>query len=699
MTPLARAFPEAPPQAVIAQTAMCVYRGTLETPFDGQPWSTSTIVSHGEIPVKAVKPVAEHRPTPIVAAPEATDPTTWPVLPAESIEDDKKRKAYQRNHSIIWARLVEGRTLAEVARSFECSKEWVRKLINRCQALDESGELMGWRGAVPYLRPASSGTVSRNPAEPTEDDFEKQKWGLTRLFRRFPDIEALVIETALPRKAKDKQQAMSGRRRVSRKKVWKKFKVACEAKNIPPNEWPFNTADKGREAIRRFIKTLETTHTERYLETNLGDRANVVWKATQPNHDIRQEVRPFAYIQIDGHDSNAYSAITLEDTTGMPAVLPLGRFWLIPSVCVGSKAVFGYTITPTLNYRSIDLLDTICNGLTPWERYPDVMPDKSYRQGAGLPSGLFPFCAWRGVDMIRLDNALAHLSRQTQERIVETTGAVIVSSLPDHKTSNAVVERFFRSFEEVFGAGPTSTGSNPNDPRRENPVDAAINHQIELFLLEALADCVIANYNATPHSALSGLTPLQYIQNWHQRYPNEARFITDKTRESFPLYLRTFERTIRRNEKGGGACYIQWMYSRHTNDRIAGDPALSGETVLLTVDSRDARIVHAYRTNGEPLGQVVPQDRWNEQPHTLRERRIIGAFRRANLIDLDSTDPIADFQEILEERALLNSSARRELAVRRDPIIWTGDDKSDNETLRNDETAPREWVSITGNYY
>lgn len=697
---LVGSLPRYSPQEIIAQTFDQLWRGQLAADMDSTGWSVQTLISEeessGQYEVKSLP--TESASFDEVSKPEPEDPDTWDAIPAGSIADENARRGYEKRRSIIWDRLKRGNTIGAVAKTHDCSTSWVTRVVGRCQRLKPNGEPWGWEGAIPNVKWPWPSERDANSYREQAHDPASLGHALSRFFQHYPDIKTAVISTALIKK---KKGTRSGRRCISAKKVWKTFLKECRAKGIPAHHWPFNTADVGREAIRRFVRGLEDSHTRKYIEVNIGKDGLVVYEATQPNRAIEAVVRPYSVLQVDGHDSNAYSAILLPDTTGLPCVLPLGRFWLILCVDVGSRAALGYTITPETNYASVDLLDSIFAALTPWKRYPGVLPDSSYRTGAGMPSGVFPFCAWRGFDMICLDNALAHLSRDCQERIVETTGAVVNTGIPGKQTTRAIVERFFASFESEFGHGPSSTGSNPRDPRREDPVGAAIRHGIDLFMLEGVADAIIANHNTTPHTTLNGRTPLQYLSDWHQRDPLLARYVPDSIQDDLPLYYRTFKATIARNVKQGGACYIQWLYSRHTNDCLAATPSLKGTKVLLVVDSRDARQVWAYTHRGEPLGKLYPQDRWALRAHSLRERRIIGVFRNARLIDTDTTDPVGDLHEIIDQQARVRPDARRKLAVRqREERRYPRNVPADKTTSSTpDGSLPRDWVPITGHFY
>ncbi|MEO0953098.1 MAG: hypothetical protein AAFY44_17475, partial [Pseudomonadota bacterium] len=642
---LVRAFSEHTPQSVVAQIWFSVWQRRLNANLDSEAWSVNTLIGPSDVPAAAAQPAkAPSQPAnPLPIEPDS--PETWPNIPATTIENKTKRKTYERNKKMIWAVLVESQSIASAARSGGIRPRSLSKIIERCRRITPSGEPWGWAGAIPHTRWPYERVENAAPSNYSDDPTAKGH-ALTRFFKQHPEIETVVMNAALPKK--NNVTPRSGRRKPQYQAVWKKFLEACEKAEIAETAWPYTTQNKGREAIRRYCKKLVDRYPTAHLEVNTGDTGVVVWDATQPKEPGREIIRPYEKFQADGHNSNAYTGIAVPDMVGMPIALPLGRLWFIVSVDLGSRAAMGASVTPELNYASIDLLDCVSDGILPETHLRRCLPDSSYRDGAGMPPSIWPFCTWRSFDTLQLDNALSHVSRETQERMVETCGATIITNLPSHPTSNAVAERFFGSFDSIFGAGPTSTGSNPADLRRESPEKVAVQRQIWMYHIEGLAHSVLANYNATPHEALNGKSPLQYLHDWHQRDPLLARYVPDQCREDLPLYYRTFPATIQRNAKQGGRCYVKWKYSRYTNDILASRPSLRGTKVLLVVDSRDARRVWLFTRSGEALGQLEPQDRWALRAHTLRERRLIGTFQRLALIDPDTTDPVGDLHQVIE---------------------------------------------------
>ena len=72
--------------------------------------------------------------------------------------------------------------------------------------------------------------------------------------------------------------------------------------------------------------------------------------------------------------------------------------------------------------------------------------------------------------------------------------------------------------ENGFHRLPNTTGSDPTDTKRNKPEEYAIKYRISEWEIEELTTALIAEYNATPHSGLGYLSPLEAMEQRIQRY-------------------------------------------------------------------------------------------------------------------------------------------------------------------------------------
>ena len=92
--------------------------------------------------------------------------------------------------------------------------------------------------------------------------------------------------------------------------------------------------------------------------------------------------------------------------------------------------------------------------------------------------------------------------------------------------------------ENGFHRLPNTTGSDPTDTKRNKPEEYAIKYRISEWEIEELTTALIAEYNATPHSGLGYLSPLEAMEQRIQRY--FVRTLGEEEREnlSFLYYVQ-----------------------------------------------------------------------------------------------------------------------------------------------------------------
>ena len=102
----------------------------------------------------------------------------------------------------------------------------------------------------------------------------------------------------------------------------------------------------------------------------------------------------------------------------------------------------------------------------------------------------------------------------SEDKLIEIGYSESISNCSGAPRSDAIVERAFGTLEEIsLKQYATTTGSNPSDPRRISPEEAAAKYRFTFDHLVQLLDIVIANYNVSPHDSLNGVTPLQYLDS------------------------------------------------------------------------------------------------------------------------------------------------------------------------------------------
>ena len=588
------------------------------------------------------------------------DASLWPEVPIESIKP-RKRKTFRKRRSALEALLIEGSSVKEVSRNFDISVPEIYRLKNRCMAPGHNGQPYGWMGIVPDFQ--ISRQLNHNRPRP-----------LAQLFEKHPDIEKAVH--------------LHFKKTGSHKLSWELFLVKCEKEYIAATDWPFSSPGLGREAIRRHLNDWSKKQSyQKHVEQKFGQSAGQTARGTRPKSK-RRLISPYRCVQLDGHWVNAGTSIELTFPDGQKSVVPIGRFLVIVAIDVGSRAPLGYSITPELGHSIDDLLDCLMNCLQGWKKIENSALSSEYREGAGLPNGIFSFCEWRAFDRLQMDNALSNVSVETQDRIIETFACTVHTGLPSHPTSRSIIERFFKTLEDQStNYVPASTGTNPKDPRRKRHVlREAVENRVLLSHLSDLIDVVIANLIVTPNKGLDGRTPRECLAQWHRFESIFVRKVPDHLQQNLPLFKKTFEVKIQGYARHGHHMYVEWMYCRYSNPELATRIDLKGVTAYLVVDRDDCRNVHLFLKGAECLGKLKPQDQWALRSHTLKERKLIGAFRNNRVKMPNPKDPIGSLRKLLTSESRTSNKAVRQVA-KRQLRQGKGDEKSIHATSTSE--APK----------
>jgi putative transposase len=520
---------------------------------------------------------------------------------------------------------------------------------------------------------------------------------LGRLFDAHPDIKEKVVARFL---GKDKKRTRK-ERQVKYKDAWKYFLRLCRTEGLTDAEWRFTSSRRGREAIRRFLKKLRKSDINAFVKSRFGSDIARLLDARGPKRKP-PEIRPYAIVQIDGHNINCETSIEMDLPDGTTVDLPAGRNLVLFAVDISNSAILGYAVIPYTQHSIDDLVECVAAFIRPWGQKQFDGFEKCYLPGAAMPSEVYSECQWRVCDVIQLDNALAHLSRSVQERIIETVACVVQVGFPKTPISRSVVERVFgTTAEKSANRLESTTGTGPADPRKKDPKKKAISTQLRMEHVEALMDIDAKNHNRSPSTKLFGKSPLQYIEAWLRKDSIFLRHVPEEIRQDLPLDHRTEKGvTIQGNLSEGHTGYIEFMYARYKNDRISDDGSLVKSKANIVYDSTDMRSIHVYAESGEYLGEAWAQNRWCLRRHGLRERVQAGRWMNQQIHSDEIDDPIGAFRDEVERQAKTSKRARRRAADQRRRARKEGPDPKQKSPPRkkseiSDGRGSRNWVSLS----
>ncbi len=617
--------------------------------------------------------------------PIARSTIDWPAVNTIAFSEENRAKFNQSKRALIFA-VENDLTRREISLRTGVSINGIKRLIHRAFTADVDGKAFRFLACIPNFRikkyqrtvKSASGRAGRFT------QFLDDKPKLQEPLDGWASGEALPDGTVV--------------RGMGIGSLWDAFFEQCEKLGIDTTGYPFTNGDGGREAVRRYCKAVRNQNFIAKSTVEQGDEAGrlAAQSQTSANTYQRLALRPYDRVQLDGHRIDLLLCVEMTDDDGDVVHLLISRVWLLVALDCASRAVLGYSLSLLGNYSSDDVLQCVSNSLEPWSPKTMPTPTLGYAEGAGLPSGVIDECAWRVFDALQFDNAFPHLSEFVQHRFIGAGIHEVQTNRPKRPRSNSLVERFFKTFEEMsLHRLPMTTGSGPSDPRRKTPEKAAIAYEIQIEDLELITDITLANYNATPHESLYGRSPLDYIRLQLRTGRSLPRYTTSKNVDGLALFERDYRVTIRMSSRQGHRPFVKFHGVRYSGTAIEKRADLANQRAIFRVNIRDIRQAQLFLENGTLLGTIEATSRWMVLRHSIQTRRAINRLVKQNKLSANTQCPLSEYLEYLRDRASSSKKARSKwLHLQRSSPI-AGKSASKSVAVRRPVRSARSgWVSL-----
>lgn len=622
------------------------------------------------------------------------NPKNWPPVNTNTFSDSK-RKLFNSRKRALDLILTSSLTRAEIANRTGISISGLKNLVKRAYIPQEDGTPAGYLACIPHYRlkeytltkPSSSGKAGR----------------FSKFLSDYPEIHEALLSWALGKK---KIAGMPARGKGI-DQIWREFRSLCLSTGLSTFDYPLCNADGGREAVRKFCRKSRESNFVLGARTDFGNHAGrLAAQGTEsPETASVSATHPYERIQLDGHKLDILLTVLIVDELGDSIRLPLSRVWLIVAIDCASRAVLGYSLSLKENYSGDDVLDCIACAIEPWSKKSLNDALDLYLPGAGLPSGLISECTWRIFDAVQFDNAFAHTSQHVQERLISAGVHEVQTNRPASPRSNAIVERFNKTFEEMsLHRMPMTTGSSISDPRRNSPEKSANRYEIELNDLKLIVDTCISNYNVTPHESLRGRTPIEYIQQQLFSGRSIPRFTSEKSLEGLKLYERDFAVTIRANTQQGHRAFVKFKNARYSSECLSRESELSGSKAFLRVNTQDIRTGTLFLESGKCIGVLQVEPSWRNISHSLSIRKAITKLIRQKKLKIGQGFPVTEYITYLEKRSGKSKKSRNKLLEVQSHVNSNTSSHGNNvypihSTKANKsqvrKSSRRDWISIT----
>lgn len=599
--------------------------------------------------------------------PTQADMSTWPTVNT-SLLTDKERLRFQKLEKVLEEYLA-GRKVKDICKRHKISRVEIIRVLKRCLATHPDGQVWGLRALISHIH--QNGYQRTSPVRATGKCKGGRAGALTQLFEMYPTLLELVTTLFL----KKRKDGIVHESKIPLKSIHKRLLKACRDLGLTARDYPLSQRYQGRTALWNFLRELENTRTNETAAARYSDDAARKLREDERFPSEPHILRPCQAVEFDGHRMDLHATVRIPSPLGGFVTIGIDRFWILAIIEVLTRTILGYYVTLNREYTQDDVLCCVRNAITPWVPKTLTIPGLRYPETGGFPTAVFPDLKWALWDEFKFDNAKAHLSAKTIKRLCSTVGCAPKAGPVGDPNERALIERFFLTLEENgFHRLPSTTGSNPKDPRRKNSEKAALRFDISVGHIEELASVIVAQYNCDPHLGIGGHSPLEYlgflIQD--QETKDNIRRLPEAKRNNLRLLNHETTRVVRGNIRYGKRPYLEFAGVRYNSSLLAHSPQLIGKRLSISVDPEDPRSLTAFLPNGAELGILTGHGAWGRTPHTLTMRRAMGELRRKKLIHYTQTDdPIHIYLDFLATQAQTSKSAARQYAAIERAVLKT----------------------------
>ena len=499
--------------------------------------------------------------------------------------------------------------------------------IDRCVAAHSDGRIQGFRGLIPFAHVKPY--VRLKPAK-----ARSERGGLVGAFNQLLDRYPSLTGTVQRHIAGGELHLSATNRLVGLRQLQDAFLNECRKFKLTTNDYPLNQVEKAYRSLSRMARAR--------LEARVPIRHLLAGDAQQAT------IQPFSFVELDGHKLDLRLRVRYTDPNGMAIDLETERLFVLVLIDVCTRAVIGWQLVTGPEYNHFDVLLAVQNAIMPRRKRKDFsIPGMVYETGGGFVSEVCPQAAYACWQVLKFDNAKAHLAEDTLHSLCEFAGCRVDAGPIMHPALRPYIERFFRTLTDRLSRRlPGTSGNSPQDPAGIKGKLLPVEHLVLIEELEELLDVTIANYNGTAHDGLNGRTPLQAMQFFLDERKMVIRTLAQSKRTRIHQLQPPHLSTVRGSPFRGIAPYISLYGTRYSNEILERSPGLLKTKIRVYVNPDDMRQAWAYLPNGAELGQLHVLSGWRYSRHTLRLRMHILRLRRLGKLNFsDEQDPIAIYSK------------------------------------------------------
>jgi len=572
----------------------------------------------------------------------------WKKVLEEALSPEKRVIFANRKRAVDM--YIDGFDNKAIGQETGIHKSRIYKLVAKCCRTDPAtNEPYGYSALLPYRH------IEKYKREATGGSAGTSAGMFEQLLQAHPALASFIADNYFGKSGATLEKNMG----VST--LHKKFLQECRNLGIQDYEYPFNTAAKGLRTLRRHIAGLRSQNESQAIKRE-GKDARQKYRATGKGHkNSTNPLAPYSLVQLDGHQIDMLYTVRVTNSDGSVSYLPASRAWLIAVIDAATRAILGYSLSTGENYSQTDVLAAIKDSIQPRARVDFTIPGFCYPAEGGFPCFEIEGANWAIFDAIMLDNAKAHLAHDVMNKLTEKLKCAINFGPVATPETRGIIERYFGTLEENgYHRAVSTTGSDAKDARRAGAEKDAANYGVTYNDIAELTEYLIASYNSSAHTGLSGRTPIQVMKERIENAGMVPCIADAKMKETAAgLTHLIVERTVRGTFSSGKRPYISYEGVEYRNEAISISDHLVGTKLFLEVDPDDISSVLAYTEDGIELGHLSAAGIWGRRSHSLKTRKEALKFANSNKTKNSSFYASLDgYEDELRSRAAQSRGAR-----------------------------------------
>ena len=256
-------------------------------------------------------------------------------------------------------------------------------------------------------------------------------------------------------------------------------------------------------------------------------------------------------------------------------------------------------------------------------------------------------------DITSVDGALAERCRTVKEQLRDVVGSDLLEPDNSFSARRSLDDRpFIESFFRTLGTRglqrlSNTTGPSPKARIVKDPDAVAVASEFQYEYLEELLQCLICNYNATPHSGLGFRSPLQMLEYLANRGSLTERRVDPELVQGLLSYRKLCK--VHGGAAEGREPYVNFAGARYGGPTLRDREDLVGTKIwAINHIEDDARVARCTTVSGKAIGICRAAPPWDKLPHTLAIRSsILSLVSKRRAFNLGS-DAIRSFVAYVE---------------------------------------------------